>query len=183
MKLKDWKTNREWESVLRAFNSLPRDVVKRVPSLLIINHGNRRVIEHFLEYESNSLLGRDINAILGEKWGIIVKLYEYENDTFNMDRIGVVSTHETENTDNSILSHNSESDKIAKESAINYNEFVETNQDVFNQTRRETDNRTGKRTTTQRTQRRIEQELIDHTYDLAYNISVDIANLVTYKLY
>lgn len=183
MKLKDWKTKSEWITVLRPINSISQDLDERVYTLLIINYGNRRVNENFINHPSNSALGEEIYTLFGRKWEVIAKLYEYENDTFNMDKIGVVSTHETENTDQSTLSHNSESDKVAKESAINYNEFVETNQDVINQIKRETDDRTGKRTTIQRTQRRIEQELIANTYDLAYNISVDIANLVTYRMY
>lgn len=183
MKLKDWKIRTEWLRVLRPINSLSQDLDHRVYALLTINYGNRRVNENFINHSSDRELADEIYALFGRKWEVIAKLYEYENDTFNMDKIGVVSTYETENIDKSTSSHNSESDKIAKESAINYNEFVETNQDVINQIRRETDNRTGKRTTTQRTQRQIERELIDNTYDLAYNISVDIANLVTYRMY
>lgn len=170
--------------------TLPNDLIQRVPILLNTSHGNRRVIEDFVNYDSNRL-SRVLYATLGRRWSVISKLYEYDHDTelqtgelpFNMDNLGVVSTYITGDTSTRKIQHDDTSDKLVKESAMNSDEFIETNQDVYNHMKREVNSNQGERTTTQRSQNKIEQQLIDNSFDLAYNVSVDIANFITYRLY
>lgn len=183
MKLKDWKTRSEWLQVLRPTTSLSQDLDVLVYSLLTINYGNRRVIETFINHRSNTVLGEEIYAIFGRKWEIIARLYEYEHDSFNMDNLGVVSTYITGDTSTRKIQHDNTSDKLVKESAMNSDEFIETNQDVYNHMKTEVNNNQGERTTIQRSQNKIEQQLIDNSFDLAYNVSGDIANFITYRLY
>lgn len=200
MRLKEWKTLDEWRTILNLMKTLPDDVVDRTPALMYFNFGDRTVRPSFIElindpsledYDSNIFIADLLYGTLGRRWNVFSKLYGYEDQStiltgdlpFNMDMIGVTNIYTTKDTTDKTKDLEHSRDKTDQESAINSDLFIDLNNEKLAGVQKEIDQSIGSKESIQRSMNKIKEELLDGSFDLAYNISVDIVNTITFRLY
>lgn len=143
-------------------------------TLIYYNWGDKYVVPH-LEFIPDDELIQLIKAKYQVKWDIIQQS--------DLTEIGAVETKVITDTETTKGISTDESSRVKAESALNVDSYIETDKTDFNKT-----TNADKTLTKERKEMLIDNTLktrniLEHSFDICYTVSKDIANCLTLDFY
>ena len=143
-------------------------------TLLFYNWGDKYVIPKLVDVPDDELV-QLIQVKYGEKWAYIQQA--------DLSEIGAVETKIITDTEKTKGISTDESSRKKAESALNVDSYIETDKTDFNKTTNADKTLTKERKEMLVNNALKSEQLLEHSFDLCYNMSKDIAKCLTLDFY
>lgn len=171
--LKHWKTKTDLLNLIQKLQ-IPNLNGSECATLLFYNWGDKYVVPSLIFIPDDDLVEL-IKAKYQVKWNLMQKT--------DLSEIGATETKVITDTETIKDVSSDDSSRVKAESALNVNSYIETDKTDFNKTVN-----SNKTLTKYRKELLIDntlknRDILEHSFDLCYNVSKDIAKCLTLDFY